>query len=279
MEEKEKQVEQITVYSNEPDSFLVFLKKIVRFRSLIWVFAIRDLKVKYAQTIIGVGWTIIQPLTALTIFTFFFGYVLNLKSGNLPFVLYILSGLLGWNFFSYIVSAGSNSVQESSHIIKKIYFPKSVLPFSKVLVALVELLLTLTLLIPLMFYFGQGISWRIIFLPLVLIFNALCGLTLVFWVASFAYKKRDLFHLLPFIVYFGIWFTPVFFTGTFLPPKIQFLMDFNPMANVVNLWRWMLFGVGSFQLIWLLNFGIVLILCLFGMYYYNRKESAFSDFA
>jgi lipopolysaccharide transport system permease protein len=171
------------------------------------------------------------------------------------------------------------SVQESSQIIKKIYFPKSILPFSKVVVALVELLLTLFLLIPLMFYYGEGISWRIVFLPFVLVFNATCGLTLVFWVASFAYKKRDLFHLLPFIVYFGIWFTPVFFSGTFLPPKIQFLMDFNPMANVVNMWRWILFGAGTFQWIWLVNFGVVSILCVLGMYYYNRKESDFSNFA
>jgi lipopolysaccharide transport system permease protein len=265
--------------TSEPDNFREYFHKIWRYRSLIWVFAMRDLKVKYAQTLIGVGWTIVQPLTALTIFTFFFGYILNMKSGNLPFTLYVLSGLLGWNFFSYIVSAGSMSVQESSQIIKKIYFPKSILPFSKVVVALVELLLTLFLLIPLMFYYGEGISWRIVFLPFVLVFNATCGLTLVFWVASFAYKKRDLFHLLPFIVYFGIWFTPVFFSGTFLPPKIQFLMDFNPMANVVNMWRWILFGAGTFQWIWLVNFGVVSILCVFGMYYYNRKESDFSDFA
>ena len=271
--------QEIVVMTSEPDSFKVYFHKIWRYRSLIWVFAMRDLKVKYAQTLIGVGWTIVQPLTALTIFTFFFGYILNMKSGNLPFTMYVLSGLLGWNFFSYIVSAGSMSVQESSQIIKKIYFPKSILPFSKVVVALVELLLTLFLLIPLMFYYGEGISWRIVFLPFVLVFNATCGLTLVFWVASFAYKKRDLFHLLPFIVYFGIWFTPVFFSGTFLPPKIQFLMDFNPMANVVNMWRWILFGEGTFQWIWAINFGIVSILCLLGMYYYNRKESDFSDFA
>ncbi len=270
--------EEIQIMTSEPDSFREYFQKIWKFRSLIWVFAMRDLKVKYAQTLIGVGWTIVQPLTALTIFTFFFGYIMNMKSGNLPFVLFILSGLLGWNFFSYIVSAGSISVQESSHIIKKIYFPKSILPFSKVLIALVELLLTLTLLIPLMFYYDEGISWRIIFLPFVLAFNAICGLTLVFWVASFAYRKRDLFHLLPFIVYFGIWFTPVFFSGTFLPSKIQFLMDFNPMANVIKMWRWMLFGMGKFQWIWLVNFVIVSVLCVIGMYYYNKKESAFSDF-
>lgn len=271
--------EEIQVMTSDPDRFQEYFQKIWRYRSLIWVFAKRDLKVKYAQTWIGIGWTIIQPLTALSIFTFFFGYVLNMKSGDLPFSLYVLSGLLGWNFFSYIVTAGSFSVQESSHLIKKIYFPKSILPFSKVVVAAVELLLTLTLLIPLMLYYGEMVTWRIVILPVLLVFNALCGLTLVFWVASFAYKKRDLFHLLPFIVYFGIWFTPVFFSATYLPQRIQFLMDYNPMANVVSMWRWMLFGMGDFQWIWILNFGIVSMLCIFGMFFYNRKENEFTDFA
>src|SRR5690606_1221403 len=119
-----------------------------------------------------------------------------------------------------IVNAGSMSVQEAAHTIKKIYFPKSILPFSKVVIAFVELLFSLLLLIPLMIYYDMGLSWKIIFLPFVLLFNAMCGLTLVFWVASFAYKKRDLFHLLPFIVYFGIWFTPIFFSGNYLPPKL-----------------------------------------------------------
>lgn len=270
--------EEIQVMTADPDRFREYFQKIWKYRSLIWVFAKRDLKVKYAQTWIGIGWTIIQPLTALSIFTFFFGYVLNMKSGDLPFSLHVLSGLLGWNFFSYIVTAGSFSVQESSHLIKKIYFPKSILPFSKVVVAAVELLLTLTLLIPLMLYYGEMVTWRIVFLPVLLVFNALCGLTLVFWVASFAYKKRDLFHLLPFIVYFGIWFTPVFFSVSYLPQRIQFLMDYNPMANVVSMWRWMLFGMGDFQWVWILNLGIVSMLCVSGMFFYNRKENEFTDF-
>ena len=270
--------EEIQVMTAEPDGFVAYFQKIWRYRSLIWVFAMRDLKVKYAQTFLGISWSLLQPLTALTIFTFFFGYILDWKSGDLPFALYVFSGLLGWNFFSYIVSSGSMSIQESSHIIKKIYFPKSILPFSKVVIASVELVLSLVVLIPLMIYYGQSLSWKIVFIPLILFFNAICALTLVFWVASFAYKKRDLFHLLPFIVYFGIWITPVFFTDAFLPQHLQFVMDFNPMANVVQAWRWMLFNEGSFTWIWLLNFGMVLALCILGMYFYNRKENEFTDF-
>ena len=268
----------IAVFTSGPDDFRTYFRKIWNYRILIWVFAKRDLKVKYSQTILGIGWSFLQPLTAMLIFTFFFGYVFHWDAGGIPFPVYVLSGLLGWNFFTYIVNSGSTSVQEASQTIKKIYFPKSILPFSKVVVAFVELLFSLVLLIPLMIYYQTAFSWKIVFIPLVLLFNAMCGLTLVFWVASFAYKKRDLFHILPFIVYFGIWFTPVFFSGNFLPEKFQVFLDYNPMANVVALWRWMLFGQTSFQWIWLMNFIIVFFACISGMYYYNRKESAFTDF-
>lgn len=277
MKETEEK-ELVTVMTSEPDSFRTYFQKIWNYRALILVFAKRDLKVKYAQTFLGIGWSILNPLTALLIFTFFFGYVFKWDAGEIPFAVYVLSGLLGWNFFSYIVNAGSTSVQEASYTIKKIYFPKSILPLSKVLIAVVELVLSLVLLIPLMIYYDMMLSWKIIFIPFVLFFNALCALTLVFWIASFAYKKRDLFHILPFIVYFGIWFTPVFFSGNFLPRELQVFLDFNPMANVVGLWRWMLFGKTHFEWMWLLNFSIVFFVCITGMFYYNRKESQFTDF-
>lgn len=265
--------------TNRPDSLKMYFVKIWRFRSLIWILANRDLKVKYAQTFLGIAWTIIQPLTATIIFSFFFGYLLNWKAENLPYPLYVLSGLLGWNFFSYIVNAGTASVQESSQLIKKIYFPKSILPLSKVLVALVELGVSFFILIPIIVFYGQGLSWNLLFLPFVLIFNALCALTLVFWIAAFAYKKRDLFHVLPFIVYFGIWLTPVFFSTNILPNQISEWLFLNPMANVVNLWRWILFDYQSFDLYWFFSFLGMFFLCIIGMYLFNVKENKFTDFA
>ncbi len=264
--------------SSEPDSFADYFKKIWKYKSLIWVFAKRDLKVKYAQTVLGLGWSVLQPLTALIIYSFFFGYILNWQTDALPYPIYVLSGLMGWNFFSYIIYQGSSSIQDASNTIKKIYFPKSILPFSKVLIAMVELILSLLLLIPLLVYYKIGISWHIVFFPVAVLFNSVCGLLPVFWIARFAYKKRDLFHLLPYLVTFGIWFTPVFFTYRILPQRLSFLMTFNPMANVVDLWRWILFSYGEFKLVWIINFVLVFALCIIGMYFYNKKESEFSDY-
>ena len=270
--------QQITTFTNRPDSIGEYLREVYRHRSLIWVFASRDLKVKYSQTVLGVGWSLVQPLTALLIFTFLFGYVLKWTAGELPYSLYVLSGLLGWNFFSYIVNAGMSSVQESSSIVRKIYFPKSILPLSKTVVALIELLLSFTIIIPLMIYFDYGLSWRLILLPVVIMFNAVCGLTLVFWVSAFGHRKRDVFHLLPFVVYFGIWLTPVFFVTEMLPIEVSSMLMFNPMSSVVDFWRWILFGFGSFKAIWAVTLFTVTLVCLGGMYFFHQKEGEFSDF-
>jgi lipopolysaccharide transport system permease protein len=267
-----------TIISAEPDSFISYFKKIWTYKSLIWVFAKRDLKVKYSQTILGIGWTLFQPLIAVIIYSFFFGYILNWKSGNLPFPIYVLSGLIGWNFFSYIIFQGSNSVQEASATIKKIYFPKSILPLSKVMVALVELGISLLLFIPLLFAYQINLSWHIIFIPFIVLYNSICGLVPVFLIAAMAYKKRDLFHILPYFVTFGIWFTPVFFAADILPQNLRIYLNFNPLANIVSLWRWALFAHAKFEIIWLVNFMVMLCICLLAMNYYNKKENEFSDY-
>ncbi len=268
-----------TVITSEPDSLPDYIKKMWRYRALIVAFAKRDLKVKYAQTFLGLGWTVLQPLTALAIFTFFFGYLLRWKSGDLPYSLYVLSGLQGWNFFSYIVYQGTFSVQESGQLIKKIYFPKAILPLSKVYVALIELVISLLLLVPLFLWHGYPVSWRIVLIPILLIFNAAAALFIVFTVASLAYRLRDLFHLVPFLMYFGIWFTPVFFTKEVLPPQISFIWFFNPMASVVEGWRWCLFPGWNYDLHFIPALLASIPLCALGFYLYKKSENAFSDYA
>ncbi len=267
------------IITSEPDSLIQYLKKIWEYRSLVMVFARRDLKVKYAQTLLGLGWTIIQPLTGLFIFTFFFGYILNLNAQSLPFPLYVLSGLLGWNYFSYIVFQGIGGVQESGHFIRKVYFPKSLLPLSKVLVGLVELSVSFLLLIPLLMWYGEGLSWRIIFIPVLLLFNTLIALFVVFLVTSFSYRLRDLYHLVPFVMYFGIWITPVFFTIDVLPEQLHFLWFLNPMASVVEGWRWCLFSDWAFNIRFLPALLCIIPAFLFSVVLYSKAESKFSDFA
>lgn len=266
------------IITPDPDSLINYLCKIWRYRALVPVFAVRDLKVKYAQTFLGLGWSIVQPLTALIVYTFFFGYILQWKAGSLPYALYVLSGLMSWNLFSYIVFQASASLQESEHIIKKIYFPKAVLPLSKVGVALVELGITIFLFIPLMIWYGHPVSWRIVFIPLVIFFNVLAALLVVFLITSLAYRKRDVYHLVPFLMYFGIWCTPVFFTKNILPSGFGLIWYANPMASVVEGWRWCLFPLWNYDMRFLPALLLILPLFFFSFWLYTRVEKNFSDY-
>ncbi|MFN3446153.1 MAG: ABC transporter permease [Bacteroidia bacterium] len=262
----------------KPDSLKNYLLKVWKYRNLILVFAVRDLKVKYSQTVLGLAWSIIQPTTAIVVFTFFFGYILNWNTGKNPYPLYVYSGLIGWNFFSYIITAGSTSVFESSHLIKKIYFPKIVLPLSKVIVATSELCINLVLFIGMLFFYRTTVTYHILILPFAYLHTAVCGLTIVIWIVTFAYRKKDLLHSLPFIAYFGIWITPVFFSMDIIPNNLSFLFNINPMTSSINVWRWGLLNQGDFSFLWVISFLITLLLFVVGVYFYNRKENDFSDY-
>lgn len=267
-----------TKYQPESDSFVVFLQKIIQNSHLIWVFAKRDISVKYAQTSLGYFWALLQPLVALVIYTVFFGFVLNWESDNIPFPIYVLTGLLGWNFFSYIVNVGTLSFFDGGNLIKKIYFPKIILPFSKVIIGLVDLLIGLLLLIPLFIYYDLSISWKVIVIPVVMLLTAMCGLTLVFWLTIFSYKKRDVLHVIPFIINYGIWLTPVFFSATILPVKLRFILYFNPMNSIINCWRWTLFDSVHFQLNWLYSLAGMIVFFIFGLYFFNKAANKIADY-
>mgnify|MGYP003646149857 CR=1 FL=1 len=264
-------------YSSRPDSFITSLVKLFEYKSLIWVFAKRDLQVKYAQTTLGFGWSVFKPFLGLFVYVFFFGFVLGWQTGNTPYPIYVLSGLLGWNLFSYILTNGVSALQESSDLIKKIYFPKSLLPLSKTLAGIVELLISFILLIPLFIYYEVEISWKVIFMPIVLIYNIICGLTVAFFVASVSVKKRDLLQVLPFLISMAIWFTPVFLSEAIFPSEFHFLFKINPVANVIDLWRWIFFSELTFKWYWLVNFGITFLALIYSFYLYSRVESKFAD--
>jgi lipopolysaccharide transport system permease protein len=270
--------ESVHVYTPAPDTLHQYLIKVWRHRELIRTFAERDLRTRYAQTYLGFGWALVQPLTALAIFTFFFGFILSWQGDGMPYPLHVLSGLLIWNFFTYVVFQGSQSIQESGQLIRKIYFPKAVLPLSKVLTGLVELGISTLLLIPLMLWYGEAPSWRLLLFPAVVLLTATLALALVFLVTALAFRRRDLHHIIPFLMYFGIWTAPVFFTKDLLPAEYQFLWALNPVAATVEAWRFVIFPAHGFEPRFLPALLASLPLCLTGLFIFVRQEGRFSDY-
>lgn len=264
-----------TVISPENDSLGQYLYKVWQQRSFILVLAKRDLKVKYAQTFIGVGWSIVQPLTAVVVFTAFFGILLDMDT-EYPYPLYVLSGIACWNLFNFIFSHGSNSLINNQDLIRKLAFPKMLLPISKVLVALVEFVVVLALMIPLFLWFQMSVSLNILMLPVVVLFIMLFSLGVSLILAAATLRNRDLHHIIPFLVNFGIWLTPVFYPISLIPEEYAEWIYLNPMASLITMFRWTLFGgdCSSFVLIGLV---ISVIFLLLGVGYFRHVEDRISD--
>ncbi|MFT4544642.1 MAG: lipopolysaccharide transport system permease protein [Bacteroidia bacterium] len=264
-----------TVITSEAPSLQEYLTKVWKHRHFVVVLAKRDLKIKYAQTFLGVAWSIVQPLVAVVVFTLFFGVLLNLETPY-PYVLFVLSGVVCWNFFNYIFSHGSTSLMNNQDLIRKLSFPKIILPISKVLVALVEFGFTLLLLIPMFIYHHSYISWNGVFFPVVIFFILIFSLGLSLILAASTLRFRDLHHIIPFLVNFGIWFTPVFYPVSLIPDQFKDLIYINPMACLIGLARWSLFGE---SISYMALFGVLIsvMFLLIGVIYFKRVEDRISE--
>lgn len=266
------------IITSEPDTLKQYLTKIWQHRSLILTLAKRDLKIKYAQTALGLSWTVLQPLTAVVVFTLFFSVLLNFEAPY-PYVLFVLSGILIWGLFNYIFSQGSSSLTSNQDLIRKMNFPKIVLPLSKVLLALVEFGVTLVLLVAVMLYFSPGFRFTMLLLPMVILPVLLFSLGLALILSSLTIKNRDLFHIIPFLVNFGIWFTPVFYPVSIIPEQyVQYknIIFINPMAAGIQLFRWSFFGE-SLNIYVGLGLLISFAIFIIGFFIFKKAEDKIID--
>lgn len=264
----------ITPTSNNKN--LLNLKKIWQYRNLIIAFTLRDVKIQYAQTRFGFIWSLIQAITAAFIINLFFGVLLKVNIPNTPYIVFAFPGIMAWYYFSYIVTSSGTSLMQSQHIIKKIYFPKFILPLYKTFVGLVEFFIWFFLLTILLLIFKKPISINIIFLPFGILLNILTGLSIAIWLCSLTVRYRDVIHIIPYLVGFGIFVTPVFYESTMIPENFQFLTYFNPMAGVIAFYRWCILDI-NFSLNYL--FGIIPTFLVFisGLFYFRKVEGIMPD--
>lgn len=217
-----------------------------RYRELFAVLAWRDISVRYKQTVIGVTWALIRPLLTMLVFTIVFGKIAQLPSdGAVPYPLLVFAGILPWIFFSTAVSEASNSLIANSNLIGKVYFPRMIVPTASVVVAFVEFLIGFVLLIGLMLWYQFAPGWRIVLLPgfVVLAFCASLGPGLL--ITTLNVKYRDFRYVIPFLVQFGLYISPVGFSSNVIPEQWRLLYSLNPMVGVIDGFRWCLLGEAS----------------------------------
>jgi lipopolysaccharide transport system permease protein len=251
-----------------------------RYRELFRVLAWRDLSVRYKQTVIGVLWALIRPVLTVIVFTIVFGRIAKLPTeGNAPYSLMVFAGILPWTFFSNGLGEASNSLISNSNLISKVYFPRLIVPTAAVVVALVDFLIGFCILLCMAAWYRLLPEWRVIFLPafVVLTFFASIGPSL--WITSLNVKYRDFRYIIPFIVQFGLYISPVGFSSSVVPEQWRLLYALNPMVGVIDGFRWcILHGQSDLYLPSVAESIVVTAFFLwFGIRQFRRMERSFAD--
>jgi lipopolysaccharide transport system permease protein len=256
-----------------------YWKDIWHYRELFYFLAWRDILVRYKQTVIGIAWSLIRPLLTMVVFTIIFGKLAKLPSGGVPYPILVFAAMLPWQFFSNSLSESSNSLIANSNLLSKIYFPRIIMPTSSVIVSLVDFLISSVILALLMIWYKFIPDWRIVTLPFFLMLALFASLGFGLWIAALNVKYRDFRYIIPFIVQFGLYISPVGFSSSIVPGNWRLLYSINPMVGVIDGFRWALLGQ-NVQIYWpgfLLSIGLTFIVFLYGLRYFRMTERTFAD--
>lgn len=252
-----------------------------QYKELFYFFTWRDIKIKYKQTVLGFLWAVLQPLLMMIIFTFFFGRALNVPSQNLPYPVFVFSGLLLWNTFSTGLTNSANSMVSNAQIIKKIYFPRIIIPFSSILVALFDFMMAFVLFLPLLVFYDQSVSWNALWSwPLAIAISIVATLGPGCLLAALNVKYRDFRYVIPFLIQVLFFLTPIIYPVSMLKyPLLQYIIVISPMYAAVELFRFPLTGDALNLTFMAESLGAGLVLLIVGVTYFKRTEDFFADFA
>ena len=261
-----------------------YWKDLWRYRELFYILSWRDLKVRYKQTVIGVVWSVLRPLLTMMIFTFVFGQVAKFEAPpGVKYPVLVFAGLLPWQFFAAGLTEASNSLVGNERLISKVYFPRMIIPAASVITSLVDFLISLGLMFVLLIWFGVVPSVNLIFLPLFIIMTFFASFGVGLWLTALNVKYRDFKYVVPFLVQIGLYLSPVGFTSekavTIIPEKFRSLYYLNPMAGVIDGFRWCFFGDKT-PLNWngmLISLAVIIFFLLIGIRTFRKMERSFAD--
>lgn len=258
-----------------------FLYELVQFRELFVFMALRDILVRYKQTIVGVAWSVIRPLLSMIIFTVIFGRVAKLPSeSGVPYPIMVFSALLPWQYFANAMSSSSESFIRASSMISKIYFPRLILPTSSVLVSAVDFGISFVLLCLLMLFYRFMPSARILLIPVFFIPVTVTALGVGYLFSALGVKYRDFRHVMPFMVQFGLYVSPVGFSSSVIPDKWRLLYSLNPMVGVIDGFRWCIQGtsVSLYMPGFIISLVVSVTVFWMGLKYFKKTERTFADY-
>ena len=256
-----------------------YWKDLWRYRELFYFLSWRDILVRYKQTVIGIAWSVIRPFLTMVVFTIVFGKLAKLPSEGIPYPLLVFTALLPWQFFANSLGEASTSIISNANMLTKIYFPRIVIPATSIIVSLMDLLIFFVMLFFLMMWYGFTPSVRAFTLPLFLILACAASFGVSLWLSALNVKYRDFRYVVPFIVQFGLYVSPVGFSSGIVPERWRFLYSLNPMVGVIDGFRWALLS-GDMALYWpgiILSTAITAVILVSGFKYFRKTEKIMAD--
>ena len=267
----------ITIEAGQTESH--YWRDIWRYRELLWFLAWRDILVRYKQTIIGIAWSVIRPLLTMIVFTIVFGKLAQLPSNGVPYPILVFTALLPWQFFSNALSDSSNSLLSNAGMISKVYFPRVIVPSSSIVVSFVDFFIAMILMFGLMVWFEVWPTWRLVIIPVLLALTVATALGAGLWFAALNTKYRDFRYIVPFLIQFGLYVSPVGFSSDIVPDKWRLIYSANPMVAVIDGFRWAIIG-SEVQIYWpgfILSCALILVVLITGIMYFRKTERTFAD--
>lgn len=256
-----------------------YWKDLWRYRELFYFLAWRDIIVRYKQTVIGLAWALIRPFLTMVVFTIVFGHLAKLPSGGVPYPILVFAAMLPWQFFANALTECSLSLISNSNLVSKVYFPRLIVPASSVIVSFVDFLISGMLLLALMTWYDFVPDWRILTLPVFILMGFAASMGAGLWLAALNVEYRDFRFIVPFIVQFGLYISPVGFSSNIVPEKWRLLYSLNPIVGVIDGFRWAIIG-GTAQIYWpgfTVSVGVVVLLLISGIWYFRKMERTFAD--
>jgi lipopolysaccharide transport system permease protein len=254
------------------------LQAVWQYRELLYFLIWRDLKVRYKQTVIGAAWAILQPLTTMVVFTVIFGQLAKIPSDGFPYPIFAFSALLPWTYFSSALARSISSVVGDAHLISKVYFPRLILPLSGVVSGLVDFTIAFVILVGMMIWFGIMPTWGALALPVFLFLALMTALAVGLWLSALNVMYRDVGHTVPFLTQVWMYVSPVVYPVSLVPEKWRLLYSLNPMAGVIEGFRWALLGKESPDFgVMTVSAVVVVALLLGGLVFFKHMERTFAD--
>lgn len=270
-----------TIIEANKSALSLDLKELANYKDLFYTLTYRDFKVKYAQTFLGFTWAFIQPFVTLVVFSLVFSRGLQLDTGNVPYMLFAACGLAAWTYFSSVMGQAGTSIIGAQSMVQKIYFPRLIIPLSKAVVGLIDFGIALAIIFVLMISYQFTPPVTIVFLPFFIIVAVIAALGIGIWLSALTIRYRDFQHIVPFLMRFGMFLTPVAYPASLLIDRIpewaSVLYYLNPMAGVIDGFRWSLLGTAPPNSLSYISFGVVIVLFVSSLFYFKKVERTISD--